>query len=214
MKNNYCIHIYTTHKNHDRCKIIEQTWGRHVQNLFFYTDKETSNPKYIKCTEDDSYESHMYKNFYALENASKMPIDWHLFIGDDNFIYHYNLEFILNVIDPNHNAIFGEILEPGVGYEKLRYVGGGAGLLVNQVSLKNILLNDDLTYEEKNKIGYSDAVIGTICQKAKIFLSQQYGFHTHQPWAYGIRDPENHISFHYIKKEEEFNYLYSRYRKI
>lgn len=213
-KQNFCIHIYTTHKNHDRCKLIEETWGKHIDNLFFYTDRKIEKDNYIYCTDDDTYNSHMYKNFFALkysyENFSN--IDWHLFIGDDNFVYHYNLEKLLEKLDNKENAIFGELIKPGVGWKNLAYIGGGGGLLLNKVSLKEILEKDHMTYEEKMKCEYSDAVIGLICEKNNIKLSPQPGFYTHAPWNYGINNPEEYITFHYIKNKDHFYYLYNKYK--
>lgn len=215
MIQNYCVHIYTTNKNHDRCEWIEKTYGQYIFNLIFYTDIPIDNSRYICCTKDDSYDSHMKKNFYAINNAfySKdlKNIDWHYFIGDDTFLYHYNLEKLLPNLDAKENSIFGEYLAPGVGYGKLGYIGGGGGLLLNRVSLQSIIKNDSFTDSEKKEIGFSDAVVGLICQKANVLLSNQPGFHTHPPRSYGITNPEEHISFHYIKDRASFDYLYSRY---
>lgn len=211
---NYCIHSYTTHKSHDnKCKYIEDTWGKHVDNLFFYTDKEIENSKYIYCTNDDTYESHMYKNFYAIQYAydNCLDFDWHLFIGDDNFIYHKNLENLLKKLNPDRNEIYGELLKPGVGWKDLEYIGGGPGILFNKTSLKVFVENNKMSKEEKKYYEFSDVAIGIICKKNNILLSPQQGFFTHPPHAYGISEPEKHISFHYIKDEKYFQYLYSRY---
>ena len=211
---NYAIHVYTTHKNLHRCKLISDTWGKHVKNLYFYTDKANNDPRYIYCTDSDSYLSHITKNFYAIRYALNVlsDIDWHLFIGDDNFIYNYNLESLISGLDKNQNAIFGEFLAPGVGRPDLGYIGGGGGLLLNLTSLFTLVKNDNYTNEEKDNYGYADVIIGFLCKNNNISMIHHPGFHTHPPEYYGIPNPEKHISFHYINQEKQFTNLYRRYQ--
>lgn len=214
MKSNCIIHIYTTHKNFDRCELILQTWGKHVEDLYFYTDKEYDDKRFIHCTNDDSYESHMVKNFYAIKYAKDFlsDIDWHLFIGDDNFIYNYNLQSLVTQLDKNQNVIIGDFLAPGVGRPDLGYIGGGGGLLMNLKSISAIIDNDKYTDEEKNNYKYSDVVVGFLCKHNNVTMIHHPGFHTHPPQVYGISNPEDHISFHYINTKEQFTYLYDKYQ--
>lgn len=212
---NYSIHIYTTDKNIDRCEYILQTWGKHVDNLFFYTDKPKEDKRYIFCTKKDDYSSHIDKNFYAFKYAldNLQNIDWHLFIGDDTFVYNYNLELLTKKLNKDDNSIFGEILHPGVGVDNLAYIGGGGGLLLNTTSLIDLISNDFITNAGKYKINYSDVITGIICVIGKIKLKHIQGFHTHPPETYGIKNPEDHITFHYINKKEQFYNLYEKYKE-
>lgn len=213
---NFGVYIYTTHKNHNRCELIEKTWGKHIENLFFFTDKKIDKDNYIFCSTDDSYYSHMDKTFscinYAHEKMSS-KLDWHLIVGDDIFLYHYNLEKLLSQLDKNENSIFGELLKPGVGWKDLAYIGGGPGLLFNNNSLKNVVNNNNISEDDKkNYYLYSDVVVGIICKNNNINKSPQNGFFTHPPWNYGIKNPEDFIVFHYIKTTEQFSALYNRYK--
>lgn len=215
MKNqNFCIHIYTTHKNKKRCEYIENTWGKHVDNLFFYTDKEEHLPNYIHCTDEHDYYSSMYKNMYAIEYSYKnlKNYPWHLFIGDDVFLYHYNLEKTINTLNPEDNSVYGEIIGGCWPTDRsLFYIGGGGGVLVNPTSLK-VLAENIPSPEMQKYYFFSDVAIGQICKKQNIKLVNRPEFHCHPPAYYNIKNPENFVSFHYILDEKMFNELYTFYR--
>lgn len=211
MSSNINFYVFTTHKDHDRCSTIEQTWGQN-QNLYFFTDRITKSPNYVACTNLDTYISHIYKNFYAIEYAYKNHLDkfdWFFFIGDDVFIYPKNLDKAVNSLNINDNKMYGEIGNTWPNDRSLYYVLGGGGILFNKTSLVNFYEYNKYSINELNSLVYSDVAIGLIGRMAGIVNEPLVGIFSQSPEFYGINDPQNHISFHYIKTKQQFDYLYS-----
>jgi hypothetical protein len=204
---NIAFYIYTTGKNHNRCKNIENTWGKN-QNLYFFTDTLVEEDNYIVCTPDDTYISHMYKNFHAIEYAHIKHInlyDWFIFIGDDTFFYIESLKNTLNNLDINDNSAYGEVSNTWID-KSLYYILGGGGVIFNKTSLINFN-SKKFPLNQLNPIGYSDVAIGIICNHLNIKMVNIDTIHSQPPEFYHIDKPNTHCSFHYIKTTEDFNRL-------
>jgi len=182
--NNYGIFVYTTHKNFSRCQKILETWGSNIENLFFYTDREPeANTKgnFIKVTDDDTYDSNVIKNLYAILDAQKRNYDWSLFLGDDNYLFKKNFESYINSQNNIENSIFGSELL-GTWYNKrtnraydFKYLDGGGGILFNKTSLNNfvLLMDENLeSYIDNEDLSkFSDIAIELIRQKGDISIN-------------------------------------------
>jgi len=207
---NFSINIFTTHKNSDRCSFIEKTWGKDIENLFFYTDKQSYKKNYIQCTDKDDYISHIFKNFYAIDyayrNLGKIA-NWHFFIGDDVFLFPKNLEKLTDMLLQNENKIYGQVSNTWPNDRSLFYVLGGGGILFNNISLFNFIKNNNLSQDKLNSFYFSDVAIGIICREAKIELVDVPGIYSQPPEFYNIDNPEQFISFHYIKTKEEHEHI-------
>lgn len=209
MNNKIGFYVFTTYKNHDRCSFIEETWGQD-QDLYFFTDKIVKNPNYIACTHLNTYISHIYKNFYAIDYANikhKDKYDWFVFIGDDTFYYTQNLTTKLKDLDPLDNKVYGEVSNCWDFDKSLYYVLGGGGIIFNKTSLQNFTDSKyDLNY--LSQTGYSDVAIGIVCRNNNIVLKNFPGIYSQKPDFYNIANAEQHVAFHYIKTKEEFHSLY------
>lgn len=209
--NNCGFYTFTTHKHLDRCNLIDNTWAKN-QNIFHITDKYDQRSNYIYCTDRHDYLSSMYKNFYAIYYAFKNHInkfDWFFFIGDDVFLYPDNLNNAIKNLNQNDNKIYGEVSNTWPQDRTLFYVLGGGGILFNRTSIKNFCNYNTYSINELNLLVYSDVAIGIICREAGITNENLPGIYSQPPEFYNITQPQNHISFHYIKTKEQFDHLNS-----
>lgn len=208
---NIGFYIFTTFKNYNRCKLIEQTWGKD-QDLYFFTDKISEEENYICCTSDSTYISHIYKNFYAIQYAyikHKNKYDWFMFIGDDTYIYTDNLYKTILKLNKNDNTIYGQVQNCWPNDKSLFYALGGGGIMFNSFSLESFI-KYPININILNSFHYSDVAIGDIARKLSINLENIEGIHSQRPEFYGINNPEKYISFHYIKDKNDF-LLLSKY---
>jgi hypothetical protein len=154
----------------------------------------------------------MYKNFYAMYYALDNHInrfDWFFFIGDDVFVYVNNLDSIIETLNKYDNRIYGQVSNTWPNDRNLFYVLGGGGILFNKVSLKSLCAHNQYTIGELNSLVYSDVAIGLIGRQAGIINENLPGVYSQPPEFYGIQKPHEHISFHYIKTKDQFEYLNS-----
>lgn len=208
---NCAFYTFTTHKHIERCYWIDETWAKN-QHIYHITDKADTRENYIYSTDDHSYLSSMFKNFYAIEYAYKNHLnkfDWFFFIGDDVFIYPKNLGKAIDSLNVDDNKIYGEIGNTWPNDRSLFYVLGGGGILFNKTSLANFYEYNKYSINELNSLVYSDVAIGLIGRMAGIVNESLVGIFSQPPEFYDINDPQNHISFHYIKTKQQFDYLYS-----
>lgn len=210
---NIGFYIFTTYKYHDRCSFIEETWG-HDQDLYFFTDKITNKDNYIACTYDNTYHSHLFKNFYAIDYAYIKHIDkydWFIFIGDDTYFYIDQLydKLSINNMTYGENAIYGEVSNCWNQDKSLYYVLGGGGIIFNKLSLSNFVNNNKYSLNQLNMTGFSDVSIGIVCRDLGIKMKNMPGIYSQKPEFYGITDPQKHISFHYLKTKEDFTNLHN-----
>ena len=210
--NNCGFYTFTTHKHLDRCKLIDDTWGKN-QNIFHITDRIDNRDNYVYCTNRDDYLSSMYKNFYAMYYALNNHIDkfdWFFFIGDDVFVYVDNLAYMIQKLNKEDNKMYGEIANCWPNDRTLFYVLGGGGILFNKTSLSTFCKYNYFSINELlNKFLFSDVAIGIIGREAKITNENISGIHSQPPEFYNITNPNKFISFHYIKTKEQFDYLNS-----
>lgn len=209
--NKFAFYTFTTHKHIERCSWIDETWAKN-QYIYHITDKADTRENYIYSTDDHSYLSSMFKNFYAIEYAYKNHLDkfdWFFFIGDDVFVYPKNLDKAIKSLNVNDNKIYGQIENTWPNDRSLYYVLGGGGILFNKTSLVNFYKYNKYSIDELNSLVYSDVAIGLIGRMAGIVNESLVGIFSQPPEFYGINDPQNYISFHYIKTKQQFDYLYS-----
>tara|TARA_R100000664_G_C2759868_1_gene150171 strand:- start:3810 stop:4490 length:681 start_codon:yes stop_codon:yes gene_type:complete len=214
------IFCFTSGKTSDRVRCINKTWGKDLDNLYYFTDVDVYKDNVIKCTEDNTYESNVEKNLYAMKYAQENNFDWSFFIGDDVYIYINNLLSYIESLDSKQIKSYGEILR-GTWPEdlELSYLCGGGGMLFPKVSLDKFVkyMEEPDSYRDYK---YADVVIGLIMKEAGIGMVNASTFFAaglmrtiingNTPDYYKITKPERYISFHFINTEELFDKLWSR----
>jgi len=132
-----CVLSY--HKNYNLCKTIYNTWGKHVDILFFvnkYTNEfpnivlKSNDPKNLwqKVSELWKY---IYKNLYY-------KYDFFFQVDDDTFVNYINLKKYINILPINEPIYAGKRLY--IPDKQLYFNSGGAGYILNKKSI-DILIN-------------------------------------------------------------------------
>jgi hypothetical protein len=116
---------------------------------------------------------------------------------------------MIQKLNKEDNKIYGEIGNTWPNDRSLFYVLGGGGILFNKVSLKSLCAHNRYSIDELNRFFYSDVAIGLIGREAGILNENLPGVYSQPPGFYGINKPHEHISFHYIKTKDQFEYLNS-----
>ena len=206
------IFVYTTSKTEERTRWIRDTWGKNVENLFFFTDKSYPEDNFIKVTDDTDYESNMVKNLDALKYAYENDFDWIFLVGDDVYIFINNLLAYIEPRDPNTSeGVCGEIIHGTWPVDRsLSYLCGGGGILFSKHSLKKFMgvMKDPASYRDYI---YADVVIGLLMKEAQLkMVNLELLIKGNPPEYYNIKKPEQYISFHFIKTEKQFKELWSK----
>lgn len=209
MNNLISINVLTTHKNENRQRFILNTWGKDLSNLIFWTDKPNEIGLQIPLTENDSYRSGAEKQVRSLnrikdENTPISNSKWIFFCDDDTFVNYKNLVKFCQNADENNN--YGHTANSFDGDRSMFYFSGGAGFLISN---KNLKLNTYLDFIPS--IDWGDVHVGIWLKKNKNTLIHEEKFNNHSPETMNKTDLKvikEQITFHYIKTEDQFKYLY------
>ena len=220
----YGIFIYTPHKNYSRCQKILETWGSCIDNIYFYTDKDYEDERFIKVNDDDDYESNVTKNLFAIVDAKENRHEWSLFIGDDNYLFKKNFEDYIESQDSSENLMYGEeISGTWPNDSSLSYIDGAGGILFNKTSLENYIPKVNKDLESYRKLEFADVVIELIRKESSVQKkATNDNYHTGglyfcgtAPWDNPEVKHHRAITFHYLEeaivKGWNFDKLYEYY---
>lgn len=205
----YGIFIYTTHKNYSRCQKILETWGSKIPNIYFYTDRDYDDERFIKVNDDDAYESNVTKNLFAILDAEKKGHEWSLFIGDDNYLFKKNFEKYITSENSSENLIYGEQISGTWSKDKsLSYIDGASGILFNKTSLKNYVPKINENLESYRNLEFADVVIELIRKETTVnkkptnenFENNKLYFCGTAPWDNPMHTHNRAITFHYLEE--------------
>jgi hypothetical protein len=206
--------ISTRKFKNTRLKYVTDTWLNDVDNYIIISDENNDNPKTIKATNDDSYESNTIKNLFALKYAydNYNNYDWIFICDDDAFINYENLKIELIKYPLDEPIMVGQIINCFPEEKELYYCSGGAGYATNMNAVKK-MYNTICNY--KTNIQFADVVIGKIAKIDNIKLIDNDKFRGQPPKFYNYENNEikNKISFHYIREPEHMNDLYNILKK-
>ncbi|MAF36515.1 hypothetical protein CL622_05355 [archaeon] len=155
----------------DNAGAVLKTWGKDLSNIYFATDVESEDKRFVKMSESNDYRSTGEKQLnlckYMIEKCE--PTDWYVLADDDTYIYIDNLVKYLeywfeNVnttisgtlgkieLNSNEPIAVGRVLNCCAWDKKLLYHSGGAGIALNRKALE--LIVEFFSYEtEKDKDG-------------------------------------------------------------
>jgi len=211
------IFVYTSSKTEERTRWIRNTCGKNVKNLFFFTDKSYPEDNFIQVTTDTEYESNIEKNLKAIKYAYDENYDWAFFIGDDVYVFVDILLEYINKHIPNSNDVYGEILHKTWPQDRtLSYLCGGGGILFSKSSMKKFLNKMEQQLNLKvpasyRSYKYADVVIGLIMKESEMkMVNASQLIKGNLPSYYGIKCPEQYISFHFVNTKKLFEDLWER----
>jgi hypothetical protein len=205
------IFVYTSGKTSKRMRCINKTWGKNLDNLYFFTDTDVYKDNVIKCTDDDTYDSNVEKNLCAIKYAQENDFDWAFFVGDDVYVFVDNFMRYIETKNSGVKSVYGEIIHGTWPKDRtLSYLCGGGGILFPKSSL-NEIVNVMEEPESYRDFKYADVVIGLLMKKSGLnMVDVELLIKGNPPEYYNITKPERYIAFHFINTEEQFDMLWSR----
>ena len=132
-----CVLSY--HKNYNLCKTIYNTWGKHV-NILFFVDKHTNEfPNVVlKSNDPANLWQKVSELWLYIYNNLYYKYDFFFQVDDDTFVNYINLQKYVNTLPTNKPIYAGKrfyILD-----QQLYFNSGGAGYILNKKSIE-ILIN-------------------------------------------------------------------------
>lgn len=184
----------------DRYHSIKNTWGKHVDTLF-YSDYENLEQNIVKVSDNKTYSSNEEKHINViknLENFVNNDYEWFFFCDDDTFVNVSMLEKKLNDFDPNY--VHGSVINCWPSDRLLSYCSGGAGYLIHNTLLSKIKLN-----LKNYNTGYSDVSLGLSLRENGVKVLNHELFNSQAPsfYGFGVDSIKKLITFHYIKSEQD-----------
>tara|TARA_B100000676_G_scaffold63045_1_gene62434 strand:- start:20031 stop:20759 length:729 start_codon:yes stop_codon:yes gene_type:complete len=236
--NEICVGLITScSKNYaERSKNILNTWGKDIEHIYFFTDCENKDYRYLNLTKNNFLSSNKEKMIKGILNLYEMNLDckYYLLGDDDNYFFIKNiLNFCKKNITENELTFYGrDIFNWKIGYydnaramnhgahsagDTLDYCGGG-GILFNCKSFKKM---GEYIKNNYNKImekfpRYADVCMGYICKYSSIKFIPEDRFHTHCYVSFYEEDYkeekiksylEDQFSFHRITHEDHYKFL-------
>jgi hypothetical protein len=205
------ISIITTRKYREsRLKYILDTWYKDVEDIIIVTDEESSELPMIKFCDDDSYETNVPKNFFAINhfNEKNDNFDWYMILDDDTFLNYANLKKLLEKQDRESIFMLGHTNKGSFPQDPtLNYSSGGAGYVFNNKTMK-VLSKINYNYGISR---FADVNVGFYCRDNDIKIVHNDLFHPLPPESFNANDEyiKNAISFHYIIGEKQLE-LYNK----
>ncbi|XP_072380974.1 beta-1,3-glucosyltransferase [Diabrotica undecimpunctata] len=184
----------------DRVPIVQQTWGRHISIIKFFSDTEDKSIPTIDLGVPNSETGHCMKTIailkYVLEDIKHNDsIKWIVVADDDTILGVKNLERLLSCYDSSEKICLGErygyeLRDPG-GYN---YITGGGGMvfsrpllieLVKRCSCPSLNTPDDM-------------YLGICMARMNVAVTHSPAFHQARPQDYSPRFLETYrpVSFH------------------
>lgn len=130
------INVITSVNCKDRIDIVNQTWGKNVDNLWFYSDHNDIENKVYQCSDNQKDCGLKTANRLKQILHEGVKYDWYFFVDDDTYV---NAKALKTFIESHPtDRMYGL----PVGTEEYPYIQGGAGILIPGNLLKKININD------------------------------------------------------------------------
>ena len=136
------ISVKTTKQFHDsRVKIVQDTWGKFLKHILYYSNITDSSIPTIDCGIPNTVIGHCGKMEVIINDAHNKPelaeFSWLVIADDDSIIGISQLVKLLNCYNTNVPVVLGERygfrLNSGYGYS---YVTGGGSMVMSRGAIK------------------------------------------------------------------------------
>ena len=204
--------ILTTKHQPDRQHNQLQTWLKSEKYLYV-SDINGNHTKQFST--NDTYSSNEEKQInsinYVILNHQVLDYDWYCFCDNDTFIFTDNVKKALKNCDPNkvHGKLFNKKTDPENPIfnrygENFNYCSGGAGYFISRQLIRK------LPILQNYNAGFGDVSFGLNGRDLKFEFCDLEGCN---PDHFGHDKYKNNkhadqISYHYVKRLEDFIYLY------
>ena len=224
---NITFGVLTSEENFGKgfgAKGILNTWGKNLKNIYFATDGENPDERFIQLTKHRDLASNCEKQLKILIHiVEKYPkTEWYALVDDDTYMYADNLVEFLKGKETLDPVCYGYMMCLWPGDPDLIHPSGGAGYILNKTAAKLLswaLQNKkslkththwktdqfDTIHPDKDvnrtthpvNCGFGDATIGLYCRELNIEMIHCDKFHSRQPW--GI-DEQKRQGIEFLKK--------------
>ena len=209
------VGIISTKKYHNsRVEAINQTWGKGLLNLLYFTDAtEENDNRFLKLTRKNNYKFAYLKTIEGIKHfiTKERVSDWYVICDDDTYIIYENLIKFLENKNSDKAVLFGEVSNTWPIDRSLYYCLGGGGYVMSRRAIEQIYTK--ILENPKLKgycTDYTDVIVGQICRDKKIELIHSELFHSQKPnhcdylsqKLENTRNLRNQISFHYLSPKE------------
>ena len=202
---NLQVNIITSANCKNRITNINNTWGKHVKDLVFFSNHEDSENRVLNVSPDsDSCE---IKSLNRAKQIIDNGIDkeWYFFVDDDTCINFNALSNFINTHDSD--KIYGRFCSVG----DWKYIQGGAGILIPGELLSK---TDKDTVRFYGCSDYGDLWWGNFFEKNNFELSFHDG--TFCAWEHEVNMDiiDNIVSVHPIKTQEGMSHYSTLFKNV
>ncbi|GLV32364.1 uncharacterized protein CBL_00927 [Carabus blaptoides fortunei] len=195
--------VKTCSKFHkDRVRVVQNTWGKYVKNIAFFSDVEDKNIPTIDLAVPNTEYGHCGKTTAILKYLSneislKAGIKWVIIADDDTILGVSRLQQILSCYDSSDNITLGE----RYGYQAhtnqgYNYITGGGGMVFSATLVRTLATRGVCTCPSNNTP--DDMYIGVCLARIRINVVHCPMFHQARPTDYASAYLASHapVSFH------------------
>ncbi|KAK0069039.1 glycoprotein-N-acetylgalactosamine 3-beta-galactosyltransferase 1-B, partial [Biomphalaria pfeifferi] len=210
-----------------RGKAVKETWGKHCDNILFFSTQNDSTLPAIGLNVEESYENlsaKTIKAFYYLYEHKFDEADWFMKVDDDTYVIPENLRYFLSEQDPRDPVYFGHHFK---AYIEQGYHSGGAGYVLSKEALRRFGEKGKLFSQCNETTSPEDVAMGACMEKLGVKITDsrdRFGrsrFHCLDPkpqvlgdfpdWyikmdAHGAKNDVSDyaVSFHYVTPEDMY----------
>ena len=164
-----------------------KTWGKDVPNIYFATDIDSKDSKFIKCSDRNDYKSTGEKQINLCLDLlkNKKPTQWYILADDDTYIYVDHLKQLLQKFQSIKKPLaIGKVINYCQWDRDLLYLSGGAGMAFNRQAFEKIceFFSVKENYEHHTKVQfYGDIAIGLAIKEFNIEIISCDSFVSRDP---------------------------------
>ncbi|CAG5051020.1 unnamed protein product, partial [Parnassius apollo] len=187
-----------------RTKVVKKTWGKHVSNLYFFSDEADPSIPTIDTGVPNTKTGHCAKTIAILKRAVKMVeemphIKWIFLADDDTILGVQRLCEVLScyrggqdrtVIGERYGYGYGNIETAAKGYE---YITGGGGTVLSVGAARELRSCACAT-----RAAPDDMALGACARRRNVTLAHSPLFHQARPQDYAreVLARDRPVSFH------------------
>ena len=127
-------------RSSDSAQAVLETWGKDVPNIYFATDVDMNDHRFIKSSDRNDYRSTGQKQInLSLHMFNNLPkTKWYFLADDDSYIYKDNLLELLDQYKTDEPVAIGKVIDCCSWDWDLLYLSGGAGMAFNRAAFEKV----------------------------------------------------------------------------
>ena len=237
--NDITFGLMTSQNTKDRAAAILLTWGKDIPNLYFVTDEESKESRFLNLSKGrpgifkpTDYRSNTEKQIELIKYLAKecKPTPWYFLGDDDTYIYVDHVLELLKDKKSRKPVYAGKMINYCQWDPSLIYASGGAGFILNKKALKLLAKqwsNKKFTEEHIINNIYADVAQGfalkeqgvkpTLCEWhiSENYLSRSWNINDHVPYdQVNVWEFDKFITYHRITAEQTLGMDWKKWKKL